>query len=849
MVSVIAPAGTGKTRLVEEFLDWLPNLSAETIVATAQNLPYGQQLTYWPMRQVLFTLTGTSEDTPPGQVRDAIWIWLRRIGVEDPDRDARLLAATIGEAGTEGVDKELLFAAWRSALEATARHHPLVIVFEDLHWSSDSLLDLAEFVMQPRGDAAVLMIVLARPELLDRRPNWGGGRLNHLALALEPLGGSAIGDLVRNLLDTDEPDVINLVAERSEGNPFYAGELVRSYLEHGALERLPDTVQATVLARLDLLPPDERRTIQLGSIFGRAFRASGVAALEGGDLRHVLQLCENLADRDLIRPAEGDRYSFRHILIQEVAYGTLPRAERARLHAQAARWGESIGEGREVALAEILAFHYREAAVLRTALEPGAEETRDIREKAANWLLKAADVAAAAAATPEAVRHIRAAFDFVDPALRPRLHERIADMTAGDTGLEDYRQALALYEAGGAPADDRLRALAGILMVAMRWVGSVGDRPSEEYIAGLRAHGRELLEDAKDKHSIGRFLAADAFFPFWIQGVRAAPTAEELALAEKDALEARKIAIELGDPDLESAALDALGGATQAVNEWAKVRDTAYERIKFASSLGFYERLDAHSMAAWMSLYLGELAAADRASADMAARLLPGQAPYPALHLYAWRALTLNLLGRWDEAVAVFWRAVEAWHDAGKHAAGYALRGFSVGIDIGRARGDARLVGVASEAMQSIVCRFSVGNFNRAWEPYARGEPEMSGRTTFEPIEITSECLERRLSMANDRREKLTEEGVEAAMRRAIESRQPLLEAQVMRTRALLRDDPADMTAAIGIWEKSGAVPLLGRARAERGLITGDEAETHAGLAVLKKLGDGNYVDRFAARA
>src|SRR5947208_3671947 len=258
--------------------------------ATARSPPYGQRLTYWPMRHVLFALTGTTEDTPPGQVRDAIWIWLKRIGVQDPDRDARLLAATIGEAGTEGVDKDLLFAAWRSAIEATARRHPLVIVFEDLHWSSESLLDLAQFVMQPRGEAAVLMIVLARPELLDRRPNWGGGKLNHLAIALEPLAPNAIGDLVRHLLDTDEPDVINLVAERSEGNPFYAGELVRSYLEHGSLERLPDTVQATVLARLDLLPPDERRVIQLGSVFGRAFRASGVAALEGGEARRVQPL-------------------------------------------------------------------------------------------------------------------------------------------------------------------------------------------------------------------------------------------------------------------------------------------------------------------------------------------------------------------------------------------------------------------------------------------------------------------------------------------------------------------------------------------------------------------------------
>src|SRR5712691_11883666 len=435
MVSVIAPAGTGKTRLVEEFLEWLPNLAPSATVATAQCLPYGQQLTYWPMRQVIFTLTGTGEDTPPGQVRDAIGTWLRDVGVENAERDARLLAATIGEAGTEGVDKDLLFAAWRSALEATARRNPLVILFEDLHWSSDSLLDLAEFVMQPRGEAAVLMIVLARPELLDRRPNWGGGRLNHLAIALEPLASNAIADLVRHLLDTDEPDVVKLVAERAEGNPFYAGELVRSYLEHGSLERLPDTVQGTVLARLDLLPPLERRVLQLGSVFGRAFRAAGVAALELGEAPQVAALCENLVDRDLIRPTEGDRFAFRHILIQEVAYGTLPRSERARLHAAAARWGESIAGEREVALAEVLAFHYREAAVLYSALEPGSDVAQLTRHKATTWLLKAADVAVAAAATPEAVRHIRASFEFVEPDQLAHLHERIGDLTAGDAGL------------------------------------------------------------------------------------------------------------------------------------------------------------------------------------------------------------------------------------------------------------------------------------------------------------------------------------------------------------------------------------------------------------------------------
>jgi class 3 adenylate cyclase len=847
MVSIIAPAGVGKTRLVEEFLEWLPSLAPDAVVATAQCLPYGQQLTYWPMRQVLFTLTGTDEDTPPGKVRDAIWIWLKRIGVEDPDRDARLLAATIGEAGTEGADKDLLFAAWRSALEATARRNPLVIIFEDLHWSSDSLLDLAEFVMQPRGDAAVLMIVLARPELLDRRPNWGGGRLNHLAIALEPLRSTAIADLVRHLLDTNEPKVIKLISERSEGNPFYAGELVRSYLDHGSLERLPDTVQATVLARLDLLPAAERRVLQLGSVFGRAFRASGVGALEPGLDQHVAELCENLADRDLIRPAEGDRYAFRHILIQEVAYGTLPRSERARLHAEAAKWVELNAGQREVALAEILAFHYREAAVLYTALEPESEPTMRIRDKAAQWLLRAAAVAVSAGATPEAVRHLRAAFDFVEPNMRSRLHERIGDLTAGDSGLEEYRLALEGYAQAGAPVDDQLRALAGMLMVATRWSGSVGDRPTEQWMADLRGRGRALLERATDRRAIGRFFAADAFYPFWAQNLRD-PSLEEIAAAEQDAKQALEIANEEHDDDLASLALDALAGGATSLNDFVRARDLARKRVEFEDRLGLYERLDAHSMVAWMSYLMGDLATADRDSAAMVARLMPGQAPYPALHLYAWRALTLFTLGQWNEATVMFWRCIESWHDSGSHAAGYGLRGFSVGLDIGRARVDSRLEGAAIEAMESILARFPADHHNRVWRDYIRGEGAFTESDPYLLGNTPPETVERRLSLACDRRESIAEHVLDEILAKTVRTRVVLVEAQARRARALAHHDVSEMSAAIEIWERVGAVPWLGRGNAERGLLSGDVAETEAGLAMLKKLGDVNYVDHFAAR-
>jgi len=851
MVSVIAPAGIGKTRLVEEFLDWLPSLAADGQVATAQCLPYGQQLTYWPMRQVLFAITGISEDTRAGDLREGLASWLRSLGVENADRDAKFLAATIGEAGTEGVDKDMLFGAWRSALESASRRRPLVIVFEDLHWSSDSLLDLAEFVMQPRGDSALLMIVLARPELLDRRPNWGGGRLNHLAIALEPLGETAIADLVRYMLDTDAPELIKLVSERSEGNPFYAGELVRAYLEQGSLVSLPDTVQATVLARLDLLPYDERRVLQMGSVFGRAFRAAGVATLEKGADTQVRQLCEDLANRDLIRPAEGDRFSFRHILIQEVAYSTLPRAERARLHVAAARWVESSSEGREAAVAEILAFHYREAAILSVALDPASDTTNAIKESAVHWLRRASEVAAAAGATPEAARHIRASFDFVDPAILPRLHERIGDLTGGDSGFEEYRTALAAYEEQDAPVNDQLRALAGMLLVLTRWEGSVGDRPSEEAMNELRAKGRRLAERATDKRAIARFLSADAFYPFWLQMVRK-PDAEVIAEANRTAERAVELAKELDEPELVSAALDALAGIAAVRDDWPTILKYTLQRLDFEERLGLYERLDAHAMVAWMAYQMGDLATSERDSADMVARLLPGQAPVPALSLYAWRAVTLAMLGSWDEAVAVFWRAVEAWTDAGRLAAGYAQRGFLAGLDIARARGDARIESAAVDTMLSIINRYPASNQTQPLvQLYRKYISADAGFTVNDPSSgalVPTELTERRLNLANDKRQPVPENVMYRELEKSIRTGTPLVEAQVRRSIGLAHADASELSAAIAIWERIGALPCLGRAKAERGLITGDHAETEAGLAILKKLGDVNYVDRFSAK-
>src|SRR5256714_5595685 len=242
LVSVIAPAGTGKSRLLEEFLDHLETRAPAARVAIAQCLPYGQRLTYWPLRAVLYRLLGVGEDTAPAEVREAIARWLALHEVPDQDAVGAFLATTVGVGEQEAVDRAGLFAAWRTAIELAARAQPLVLVFEDLHWSSDSLLDLVEFVMQPRGSAPVLMIALTRPELLDRRTTWGCGRRNHLARLVESLADGAVTQLVEHLLESRQPAVVERIVARAGGNPVYAGQLGRPFMERGgSLGTLPDT--------------------------------------------------------------------------------------------------------------------------------------------------------------------------------------------------------------------------------------------------------------------------------------------------------------------------------------------------------------------------------------------------------------------------------------------------------------------------------------------------------------------------------------------------------------------------------------------------------------------------------
>ncbi len=865
LVSLVAPAGTGKTRLLEEFLDRLPSSYSAAQVAIAQCLPYGQRLTYWPLRAVLYRLVGLPDDAPPAAVRERTAAWLAENAFAGSETTANLLAATVGAGEGEVTDRAALFAAWRDAIELASRRGPLVVVFEDLHWSADSLLDLVEYVMQPRADAPILMIVLTRPELLDRRPNWGGGRRNHLALTLEPLTGGAVARLVEHLLESAHPEIVRRVVERSEGNPFYAGELVRSLIERtssltdvhaveNALANLPDTVQATVLARLDLLDEGSRRVLQVGAVFGRAFRVRGVAEVDSVDDGEIARRCDDLLAKDLVRRVGGDEYAFRHILIREVAYQTMTRGERAHLHAAAGRWLESHATGREEALAELIAYHYREAVGLAGAA--GDQTLVPLRAFAVRWLVIAAEAAIAAAASAEAARHLRAAIELTDDdeGRRAGLYERLGDVAlSGQHAVDAYRAALDLYRRIGAPPERLLNALSGILVNWTRSMGSIAMRPSEEELDALRAEAGALVERVSDERIVARFLLAESFLPFWRLASRAATRRPgELAVAEGAARRALEIAERLDDALLQSMARDGLASTQTLQGNPREALATNYPRLQLGDRVDLIERMDAHSVIVWGHAWLGDLADAARISAAGLALLQPGQVPAWALHLVSWRAYALALRGDWDDVLAAGERGLQLWDEAGRDPAGYALRGFAAAYSVARARGDDARAERHRDVIELIETEFArQAVWIERYLAFVRDDAAVMHdiiATRFTDEHRFIELFERLYARLADLAYEVDADLVRRVVGFAIKFGYRPLEASARRALGVAARDRSELERALAILERIGAIPGAARVRCELAQITGDRVLFDAGARALERLGDAEQIRRYERR-
>ena len=344
LFTVLGGAGVGKSRLVAEFLASLDG----GLVVRGRCLPYGEGITYWPVIEVVKELPETSLDPVA----------------------ARTIQAVVGDESAVTSSEEIAWA-FRKLLEAVASESPLVCVFDDLQWGEDTFLDLIDHVALLSSDAPVLLLCMARPDLLERRPGWAGGGVNASSVLLEPLAPDETEALIESLTQLDE-GLRERIREAAEGNPLFVEEMVAMVRESGDGDvAVPPTIQALLAARLDQLDVEERNVLQRGAVEGRVFHRGAVQALAPEDSRAVAQL-PALVRKELVRPdraqlAGEDAYRFRHLLIRDAAYGALAKAVRADLHERFATWLAEHG-AELVELDEILGYHLEQAAQYRAEL-------------------------------------------------------------------------------------------------------------------------------------------------------------------------------------------------------------------------------------------------------------------------------------------------------------------------------------------------------------------------------------------------------------------------------------------------------------------------------------------------
>jgi len=444
LVTVVGAPGIGKSRLVAAFLARIDADPEQITCRKGRSLPYGDGVTFWALAEIVKAEAGIlhSDDAETAGAK------LRRVIVnlaDDATTANWLLAELRPLVGLEnrqelGGDRQVeAFAAWRRFIEALARRAPLVLVFEDLHWADEALLDFIEQLLQWTTDTPLLVLCTARPELLERRTAWWSGSGT---LVLPPLSDGETETLVTALLDEVPLPAAaqDVLLERAHGNPLYAQEYTRMLIDRGLIVRrddrwalatedelpLPETVHGIIAARLDALTSDEKAVIQDASVIGKVVWLGAVAHVERRDPSFVHGQLQALRRKQLLRlerhtaVAAEPQYAFTHALVRDVAYAQIVRSARADKHVRAAEWIESLGDRTD--RVELLAHHYV------TALELGAASgvADRLPDRARGALLEAADRTFGMSAYAAAARLYRSAFALHDDDVPPMLRYRHA---------------------------------------------------------------------------------------------------------------------------------------------------------------------------------------------------------------------------------------------------------------------------------------------------------------------------------------------------------------------------------------------------------------------------------------
>jgi class 3 adenylate cyclase/tetratricopeptide (TPR) repeat protein len=542
LVTLVGVPGIGKSRLVHEL--WRVAEADPELIWWRQgrSLPYGEGVSFWALAEMVKAQAGILEDDSSDRAGGKLAAMAAGVlgGAPEAGWVARHLGALAGLGGDgapAGGDRSEAFAAWRQFVEALAEARPLVLVFEDLHWADDGLLDFVDYLTDWAGGVPLLVVGTARPELLARRPGWGGGKPNALTLSLAPLSEQDTARLIGSLLGRPVLEAGQQAAllAQAGGNPLYAEQYTQMLAEHGAGRPppVPESIQGIIAARLDLLAPAEKRLLQGAAVIGKVFWPGAVAALGGTPGRDELEeYLHGLERKQFVRRdrrssvAGETQYAFGHVLVRDVAYGQIPRAARAGLHAAAAGWIESLGRAEDHA--ETLAHHYQSALDLARSAN---QDTADLASRARTALQQAGDRAVALDAFTAAAGYYRAAL-----ALWPQGADqqrasllRLLGTALHEAGELDQAEAVLaegseLAEAAGAAA---LQARIRILLAQIR---TSRGAPLDRALAEGQAAGA-VLEAAGDLEGLAEAWELTGMIRMWLGDSPADQQAFERAMA------------------------------------------------------------------------------------------------------------------------------------------------------------------------------------------------------------------------------------------------------------------------------------------------------------------------------
>ncbi|MEP6808479.1 MAG: AAA family ATPase, partial [Chloroflexota bacterium] len=489
--------GIGKSRLVWEFQKYLDGVTELAYWHYGRSPAYGEGISFWALAEMVRARAGIVEGEEGAAARQKLGATLDQFVNDEAERrwiEPHLLHLLgFEEATASSGERETLFAAWRTFFERIAEQGTVVLVFEDLQWADGGLLDFIDHLLDWSRDRPLYLISLARPELLDRRQDWGAGRRNFTSLVLEPLSDETMRDLLHGLVPGLGDALVARILERAEGIPLYAVETVRMLLDEERIERVgesyrlvgdlaelsvPTTLQALIAARLDGLDPADRALLQAASVMGKTFTVDALAEISGEAAGPLTTRLRALVRRELVtldgdpRSPERGQYGFVQAMLREVAYGGLARRDRRRLHLAAARFFETLDDE---GLAAVLAEHY--LAAYRA--HPDGPEGEAVAAQARVALRGAAERALSLGSHRQARTYFEQALEVTtDPAERAQLHQaagRAEGQAARDPRamIDHFTGALEIVKESG----DRRRILEATTDLARgtSWAHQIGE--------------------------------------------------------------------------------------------------------------------------------------------------------------------------------------------------------------------------------------------------------------------------------------------------------------------------------------------------------------------------------------